>query len=606
MINIFSYYAKLQKRFHFQSKAQAIALIAGGALLSVLELVGVSAIFPLMLVVLDPVSAIHGKILGTIYAASGMQSSRSFAAFLALIVIVVFGVKVVFHLCLWRYEFSLLNKWRICISCKLFNALMHTDYKNVHKQSSAHLVNILTSVVPYVVSNYIHQCIYLFQISVLFLLVFTYMAYINIYLFVFTFAIGCLTVTSFFWAHRLKVKKLGGESLLYSRKLLETLQQSIAGFKETKIHQKESFFANKFYAVSSRLAKIDLSILFAQNLPNILVEFIAIVLIFSAFAMMLLTADNLQSSTLQISMIVILGMRLIPLVNRTITSLALIRSSLEPLQQLFAIYDTLPRNIGLEELGGSESSLSLEKGIMLDGVSFKYVESKPATLKEISLYIKKGSHIGIVGPSGSGKTTLINILLGFLTHYTGTYKVDDIVIHSDTLYPMRKIVSFVDQQPFILDGSFVSNVAYGLNEGDVNKVEVISALKNVGLWEHVCNQEKGLEAAVGENGKFLSGGQRQRLAIARALYKGAQLLILDEASSALDMESEAKLIELLDTLKGKITIISIAHRLSTLKKCDEIIFMQHGKIQSEGSFKALYEANATFKSYVDHSMIDVS
>ena len=607
MRNLFSQYGVLQDTFQFQKKSQGLFLVLGGIILSLLEIVGISSVFPLMLVILDPDAAINGKIVGTIYSHFEFTSIQSFALFLAITVIVVFALKVVFNLFLWRYEFKVLNEWRIIISQKIFYRLMQTEFQKINQENSGNYINILTSVIPYITSNYIHQCIKLLQTMSLGVLIVVYMMYVNFLLFIFVCVSGALIIYAFLYFQRTRLRFLGRDSQRLSQDMLEVLQQSIAGFKETKIHQKESFFTQKFSKTSRKLAHVELSLMFTQHLPNILVEFIAILIMFSAFSVLLFLEDSVMASTVQISFVVILGLRMTPLVNRTIVSLSLINSSYEPIGRLLEINAAL----SLESENWTKckeqdiESVEFEKYIKLENISFSYVTGDARCLNDISVTIPKNNHIGIVGASGSGKTTLVNIILGFITNYEGTYEIDNIPIKGSAISGMRKITSFVDQQPFLLDSNYLCNIAYGQELDEIDKERVTQCIKDVGLWPHVSKTSEGLETSIGENGKYLSGGQRQRLVIARALYKGSKILVLDEASSALDMESEALLISLLEDLRSSITVISIAHRLSTLKKCDKVIFMEEGRISSQGTFKELYSKNAIFKSYVDHAMIDV-
>ncbi|MDH5723762.1 MAG: ABC transporter ATP-binding protein/permease, partial [Alphaproteobacteria bacterium] len=478
MKNPFVHYLRLQERFVFQTRVQAVALVMGGVILSILDLVGVTAIFPLMLVILDPEMATKGVILGAIYNGFGFKSISAFATFLASTVIILFGIKVIFNLILWRYEFSLLNKWQIKISSTIFDLMLYTDFKNINSQSSGSFINILTSVVPYITRNYIHQCIALMQTAILAALIISYMLYVNYMLFLFVCISSSLLIFIFMSLQRNHMRVLGKKGQDLARDLLEVLQQSIAGFKETKIHQKEGYFYDKFTGTSKKSAKTDLSLLFAQNLPNVLIEYIVITIVFGVFALMLLVSEALQSSAVQISVIVLLGLRVTPLINRTITSLALINSALGPIDQLLEIEETLrsgnlPEKEKEEEKRGQGCIIDFNESICLENVSFKYDDTQNACLKDINLIINKNEHIGIVGASGSGKTTLVNIILGFLTDYDGKYTIDGKEIRGEFIYGMRRITSFVDQQPFLLDGDYIANIAYGVEKIDVDKERVI-------------------------------------------------------------------------------------------------------------------------------------
>ncbi|MEM6812501.1 MAG: ATP-binding cassette domain-containing protein [Pseudomonadota bacterium] len=224
-------------------------------------------------------------------------------------------------------------------------------------------------------------------------------------------------------------------------------------------------------------------------------------------------------------------------------------------------------------------------------------------LKEISLDIQKGEFLGIVGASGSGKTSLVDILLGLLKPDSGQIYIDDKPIDQADLYNMRHMIGYVSQQPFIGSFSIRENIAYGIPKDEINDEKVIQALKDVQLYDFIQEKDKDLEWNVGENGKKLSGGQRQRIAIARALYHNPEILILDEATSALDVETESKITDIVNALKGHKTVIAIAHRLSTLKKCDRLVYMDKARIIDTGTFEELKNKHEGFATILKLSNI---
>ena len=352
----------------------------------------------------------------------------------------------------------------------------------------------------------------------------------------------------------------------------------ILGIKEIKVSLKENYFLKKFENTAGRRAKLELDLLFSQNLPTLFAEFIALFVILSTFVVLIVIADNIQDAVIQISILMFLGMRFIPLMSRSIVALAWISGSHAYVKKLLALYDDLSKDGDI--VHSIIKPIGFTKQLKFDNISYQYdSDKKNAALSNVSLQIEKGQHIGIVGPSGSGKSTVIHIIMGFLQNYQGGYYVDGQKITVDNVLALRKLTSFVDQHPFLMNDSYLANVAYGEGIDEIDEANVREQLQKVGLLDHVMKSKDGLHSNIGENGRFLSGGQRQRLAIARAFYRKSQILILDEASSALDMDSEAELTTLLNSFKNDITIISIAHRLSTLKHCDKLFFLSQGKLR---------------------------
>jgi len=240
----------------------------------------------------------------------------------------------------------------------------------------------------------------------------------------------------------------------------------------------------------------------------------------------------------------------------------------------------------LPDLEAQLPPLEFKKSLILEGINFQYKENKPV-IKNLNLEIRAGEFIGIIGDSGAGKSTLAEIIMGLLPVDYGNITLDDIFINQRNFFSLRKIIGYVPQNINLVDGSFAKNVAWGIEEEEIDYKKVEIALKKAQLWEYVETFEEKSKAKVilGSNG--LSQGQKQRLAIARALYRNPKILIFDEATSSLDLKTENEVTEMLKEFKGKKTIIAIAHRLSTLKMCDRIVYIKNGEIIDTGTFKEL-------------------
>jgi len=245
--------------------------------------------------------------------------------------------------------------------------------------------------------------------------------------------------------------------------------------------------------------------------------------------------------------------------------------------------------------------LSLKKQIELENITFTYPGKKQAALEQLSMSIHANSIVGVVGPSGAGKSTLIDILMGLIKPQNGHIKVDSTIISSQNCRAWQNTIGFVAQSIFLSDGTIAENIAFGINRNKIEFVKVQEAIKLAHLNEFVESLDKGLHTLVGERGVQLSGGQRQRIGIARALYHKAQLLIFDEATSSLDGITEKIIMDSINNLSGEKTIVIIAHRLKTVQKCNQIFFIDEGKIIDQGTYDKLVESNERFKNMVKHA-----
>jgi ATP-binding cassette subfamily C protein len=251
-----------------------------------------------------------------------------------------------------------------------------------------------------------------------------------------------------------------------------------------------------------------------------------------------------------------------------------------------------------------ESSLSFNSKLAIRDLSYNYPASQQAALTGISLVIDKGQSVAFAGTSGAGKTTLANMVLGLLTPTRGNIFADDQSIFDD-LSAWQSIIGYVPQSIYLLDASVRNNIAFGLKEDETNEKMIRDAVKTAKLESFIAGLPNGLETVIGENGVRLSGGQRQRLGIARALYHEPEILVLDEATSSLDPETEKEVSNAIEAMSGKKTMIIIAHRLSTIQKCDRIYYLKNGTIAGSGTFLELIETNGDFRRMAESGKFKV-
>lgn len=293
-----------------------------------------------------------------------------------------------------------------------------------------------------------------------------------------------------------------------------------------------------------------------------------------------------------ISLYAFAGYRLVPAMQQIYSSLSQLRFIEPAIDLLYADLRGFPSTSVMR----SDAPIILRESIKLSNVSYSYPESTGMALDEIELTIPANKVVGFVGPSGSGKTTSVDLLMGLLEAQQGDLCIDGVVINSTNVRQWQKLIGYVPQQIYLADDTVASNIAFGVAEDDVDLEKVLHAAQVANLHDFVMNDlPMGYETKVGERGIRLSGGQRQRIGIARALYHSPQVLVLDEATSALDNLTELAVMESINKLRNRMTIVIIAHRLSTVRSCDHIYLMEKGRVLAQGSYEQLRQTNDLFQ-----------
>lgn len=612
MPSILKKYFLFNKTFGLNGNLDTFLLVSGGVLMSFMEFLGISAIFPLLLLVMSPDAPAEHSILGGFYSFFGTDDSAKLAMILGFCIAALFFFKNIFQIFYWRHEFSTLAKWRVKIIQKLYNAYMTSSYESYMKRNSSSMMNTLIFTAPTSINFFVHQILSLVNYGLTALVILSYIIYTNWLAALVIFLVTITFIKIYFMTIKSYTIRLGKQVNEMAMEQQSLLQQSFVGYKDTKVNLKETFFSDRYFKIAKNFSDAEERLLFLRGLPPAIVELLAITLLIAIFQAILFSGQDIKTAAAQIGVIVLACIRLLPIVNRSISSITYINGSKTIVDDLLREADEL--NITSSKhhtLGGNQQShdvqaLSFERQVTLENLSYTYPEKDNAAIRNISLAIKSGEFIGMTGPSGGGKSTLTNILLGFLDRFDGHYKVDDVEINHDNVRNLRQIIGYVDQNIFMMDASIAENIAFGVERKNINEDKVIESLKKAQIWDHVQALPEGIYTQVGENGKLFSGGQRQRLAIARAFYRDISILILDEASAALDVETEFKFFSFLESLKGQMTVIMIAHRLSTLKSCDRVYFIEDGEIKDSGTFEELYQISPKFKSYINFSQIDVT
>ncbi|MCH7863556.1 MAG: ABC transporter ATP-binding protein [Proteobacteria bacterium] len=298
------------------------------------------------------------------------------------------------------------------------------------------------------------------------------------------------------------------------------------------------------------------------------------------------------------ALVILIASRLIPAINRITGNLGSLWSVYPYIRGIRELSTSLDRAEARWNKASGESDRPIPTDwseLTVRNLSLHYEVGGVPALDDVSMAIARGKSYGIVGRSGAGKSTLVDVLLGLIEPEAGEVAIDGVPLASFSLRSWRGRIGYVPQSPFMLDDSLRANVAFGCRPGEISDAKVHHCLEMANLDAFTRGLERGLDTMLGDRGTRLSGGERQRVAIARALYSEPDILVFDEATSALDSINEAEIQKAIDNLRGRMTLIIIAHRLTTIRNTDAVFFLEGGRLVDQGSYQDLCSRNSTFR-----------
>ena len=467
---------------------------------------------------------------------------------------------------------------------RLRTELMHKyqslPYNNYLKRNSSDYINSIQIRVNHYSKGVVLNSLKMMSDGLVALMVISFLIYTNFK----SVALLCAIIIPALYIYDLSFKKkmsrLGKSSNKVVSMIIQGINEGIGGLKEIRILGVEDYFYNKVKINSLKYAKYHLISSVISLIPRYLIELLVVLSVVIMVTFFLYFGENVGSYIPTLAVFGIAAMRLVPTLSvfsKGLITLRFQRNSIARLYSDISSKDELMPSQIKSEISDVFQSLSVKKA------SFNYNKSsKISALNNISLEINSGQAIGFIGASGSGKTSLVDLILGLLKPQTGHILYNGKPIEK-SLSNWRGQVAYIPQDTFLIDDSLRRNVALGVDDINIDNDKVIQSLKSARLYDFVLTMSKGLDTIIGERGIRLSGGQKQRVSLARAFYHDREVLIFDEATSALDENIESEIVSEIQQLKGKKTMIVIAHRLSTVAHCDIIYRLHDGKISEQGS-----------------------
>lgn len=375
-----------------------------------------------------------------------------------------------------------------------------------------------------------------------------------------------------------KLQRWGALRQFQKGSIIQTIQQCLGAVKDVKVLGREDWFINEHRKHQSVDADLLRRINTVQAIPRLWLEVMAMAGLAGLVAIMIATGKNIDAVIPTVGLFAATTFKVLPSINKVVNSKQTLKVSRSTIE-------TIHHDLGLSVSINKPTSSTgfLFKSVDVTHLNFKYEQSENLVLSNINLKIMSGEAVGFIGQSGSGKSTLIDIILGLLQPQSGSVLINGQDI-SAVKSSWQRQIGYIPQTIFLMDDSLRRNIAIGIADDEIDEAAVREALKSAQLEDFVSSLPEGLDTVVGERGVRLSGGQRQRIGIARALYHRPSVLVLDEATSSLDTETEHGVMQAVQALQGDKTVIIVAHRLSTVEYCDRLYRLDAGRIVDEGTF----------------------
>ena len=576
-------------------RKRAFLLLIMIIIMALMDVIGVASILPFMTVLTNPSLIETNYILNTMFQVSntfGVENNQQFIFALGVLVFVLLVSSIAFK-ALTTYAQMLFVEWRQhSIGKRLIEGYLHQPYSWFLGRHSADLGTNILSEVGVIVSGSIRPLMEIIAKSIVSIALIVLLIMVDPKLALIVGFTLSIVFALIFYSIRIYLIRIGKEHLKSNQLRYAAVIEAFGAAKEVKVGGLEQTYIDRFSSSTETYARTGASAQVLAQMPRFILEAIT----FGGVLLMLLFMIRQSGSFINalpiISLYIFAGYRLMPALQQIYSAFTALTYSMPSLD---ALTNDIKSHKKFNEFQ-DQGVLSINKSIILKNINYNYPNASRTTLKDININISAKTTVGIVGATGSGKTTTVDIILGLLEAQKGTLEIDGKIITKQNLRSWQRTIGYVPQHIFLSDDTVSANIAFGIDPKNINQADVEKASKIADLHNFIIDElPEQYQTTTGERGVRLSGGQRQRIGIARALYHNPKVLILDEATNALDNETEKAVMDGINNLNKNITIILITHRLSAVKNCDKILLLEKGKIINEGTFEELIKLNKNFQ-----------
>ena len=597
----FSQFYKFLGYFGKGYKLKLLYMFFMAFMTSLLEFLTVVLVFPFIMIMVNPGRVVNNPVALSLQHCLHINSINGMILAIGLLIASIIIIKNIYSICIQYWQNKIMGEWALDIKEQLMKFFLYSPYEADLKRGNPNIIKIITDNIDNVMKYYIFNIINFISNSMVIILVFSILMFIlpafTLIAIIF-FSIAGTIQSGIFknWGIKLADKKYKLMQGPYS-----SVINSLSCIKDIKINGCQKYFYDFYKNISEKIIPFNEKINLLPLIPQYIIEIIFIfTMIILCYGILTKYGEDPTSILINMGVVAIAIYRVVPQIYKNQTYINYINIYSKNIETLFNNYNEYKQyEYPLNQ--DSNTKMPFQNKITVKNMNYSYNKSTEV-LKNINFEIQKGEFIGIVGLSGAGKSTLIDCLLGLL-NYEGEIFIDNTLLTNENKREFRNIVGYVPQKICTIEGDIYLNVAWGVDRKDIDKEKVEEALKTAQLFDQLKQTENGIDIELKQDGTGISIGQKQRIGIARALYRNPEIIILDEATSNLDVKIENKLTEIINNIKGNKTIIAIAHRLSTLVSCDRIIYLKDGEIVDIGTFKELSEKHSDFEEIVKLSRI---
>lgn len=587
--------------FTRRDRTKLVSFAVAQFFLALFDLVGLAAVLPLMQVMLG--ADLGSGYIGVIYRLlPGSPSRTAFVLTMAAVMVTAFAIKAIATITFQWLSSGLLIRLQIQTSTRLLDSYLSEDYISHRRRTTAELLRTVDAAVADAHGKVLGGLLGLLSSSLSIVLIIGLLMSI-------TPVVTLLSLVYFGLAVYLIQRVLarrnvqaGHDAVMSAWAKSLALINAISGFREVRMHDAKPEFLERFRQASDENGLAGRKAQIYGTIPKHVLELTSITGIALILGLVLLVYDPTEMVP-TLTVFVAATVRLLPMMSGLTTTLGSIRGGRAGLRLAVEELDRLGELQPTTDPMLAPASASAPLPLEVADVSFRYPDGSHEVLSDINLVLAPGSSLALCGSSGSGKTTLVDIMLGLIPLAAGTVRYGGRSI-ADLDGQWRASVAYVPQDVFVINDTLAANVAFGVSPEGWDEERIVTSLQRAQLSDVVADLPSGLDSMLGERGSRLSGGQRQRIGIARALYRRPSVIVLDEATSALDNETEDQISRTIRSFSGDISTIIVAHRLSTVRHVDQLVFLEGGRITGRGTFNEVREQSPSFAHMVELGRLD--